>query len=672
MWPSEYGELKYIEDLLVCGICYEYMETSVITSCSHNYCSLCIRKYLHYKTECPVCFSETFEKDLRKNKVLDEIIAHFSQVKDKLKRCLEIQVLVVKSNKEDSALQIAECVDKEKDNTPIKRQESEVISSPSLTKNSFSPNTTLNRDLSSPSTSGRLTIPLIFTPKSSKRQKVLVPENTKVVMCPVCKVTVSEININKHLDDCLKREAIKDRPKKVNQKRNPLPKLVFSLMKEGEMRKKLKELGLSSQGDRKALETRLQRYIVLYNAECDKLCPRPVSELLKLCEEEENLEKKINKTLPTVNRLQVNRNTEQNVIDNERRKYLEVHKNSFESLINKIKSVDVPKRKSPARRNILNENYQTVDVPCERKVVAENSNSSIEDRGIKGFQNFEYDNYIQDSDSDTSPCPLQTYCSTDPMKFGRDQLSNLNDNIIKNEQTPDRKIRNDRRAFKSPEYSPERNIYTCSNNISSDEETMPVTEASLDNRLHYVLQKKQKLFEREDVTKSMSPTRFSDFKLKNVLKQNKSEDGRRTPVLQSMYDYSSNDSIDCKSNHGHEFLNESIQNLSKLEKENIGSSPEINESRSVRKRNHDTIQNACKAISSAKKKIKTSPNTHFNETEDSNNDESIRKILHADRNEQLRKISRLKTEESNVPTPEGTAVVRKSTRIRTKKTIVSK
>lgn len=79
--------------------------------------------------------------------------------------------------------------------------------------------------------------------------------------------------------------------------RKPLPKLVFNLMKDFVLKKKLKEFGLPSHGDRRVLEARLQRYIVLFNAECDKSNPRSVSELIKQCEEEENLEKKVNKTL---------------------------------------------------------------------------------------------------------------------------------------------------------------------------------------------------------------------------------------------------------------------------------------------------------------------------------------------------------------------------------------
>lgn len=67
-------------------------------------------------------------------------------------------------------------------------------------------------------------------------------------------------------------------------------------MKDNVIRKRLKELGLAFQGDRKTLESRLQRYTILYNAECDKIYPRPVSELIKQCEEEECLEKKVQKS----------------------------------------------------------------------------------------------------------------------------------------------------------------------------------------------------------------------------------------------------------------------------------------------------------------------------------------------------------------------------------------
>lgn len=179
-------------------------------------CSLCIRKYLHYKTQCPACFTETFEKDLRKNKVLDEIITHFSQIKDKLKRFLQIQMQFTKFNEIDNVSNSQKSLHQNKD-VNASEQESKVIykniiSDIPISQNITSPSTHLQKDLSSPSTSGVLRIPLMFTPKSSKHPIAIKTEETKIVMCPVCKVSISELKINRHLDDCLKRESTKEKP----------------------------------------------------------------------------------------------------------------------------------------------------------------------------------------------------------------------------------------------------------------------------------------------------------------------------------------------------------------------------------------------------------------------------------------------------------------------------
>lgn len=68
-------------------------------------------------------------------------------------------------------------------------------------------------------------------------------------------------------------------------------------MKDAELRKKMKELGLPTQGDRRTLENRFTRYTTIYNAECDKLDPRPISELIRQCEMEEKQERKMDSFL---------------------------------------------------------------------------------------------------------------------------------------------------------------------------------------------------------------------------------------------------------------------------------------------------------------------------------------------------------------------------------------
>lgn len=166
---------------------------------------------MHYKTQCPACFAETFEKDLRKNKVVDEIIAQFLQVKDKLKRCLQIQIQFAHANNDDNISTTPKSTHESKD-AHVNIEQTKVTNNVSISENDSSPFARAQNDMSSPSTSGRPKIPLMFTPKSSKRPVVTNMEDTKVVICPICKVAVSELHINRHLDDCLKRESRKDRP----------------------------------------------------------------------------------------------------------------------------------------------------------------------------------------------------------------------------------------------------------------------------------------------------------------------------------------------------------------------------------------------------------------------------------------------------------------------------
>ncbi|KAG5312106.1 RAD18 ligase, partial [Acromyrmex insinuator] len=403
---SIFLSLQRIDALLQCGICYDYMDTSVITSCSHSYCSLCIRKYLHHKTQCPTCFEEIFEKDLRKNKLVDEIIIQYLNFKEKCDEKVYHEKLITVKN-ENSGVECStnnfECK-KEQDMLNVSHHH---LDNSMLTAGNTTPHRQKDNQqyISTPSTSADPRIPSMFTPKSKKGfQK---EENRQLVTCPVCKVEVPQNNINKHLDDCLRRENTKVEPKKSESKRKPLPKLVYSLMKDNVIRKRLKELGLSSQGDKKALTNRLQRYTVLYNAECDKTYPRPIPELIKQCEEEEDLEKKVQKSNSIFSN--VTRNTEDNIVEQKRKQYLTTNKESFDKLIVKIKHDNGPQKIS-VRRSILNEENSDILL---NDCVAENS-STLKNDQISDFLLLNSTNCIEDSNSNTS-YPLQS--SKCPMDF---------------------------------------------------------------------------------------------------------------------------------------------------------------------------------------------------------------------------------------------------------------
>ncbi|XP_033338270.2 uncharacterized protein LOC117227274 [Megalopta genalis] len=690
MWPPEYIQLKHIEDLMFCGICYEYMNTSVITSCSHNYCSLCIRKYLHYKTQCPTCFSETFEKDLRKNKTLDEIIAQFLQIKDKLKKCLKSPLQFLPGNKSDGILNTPKSIH-EKRHSPLIRKTNVTVSKNIISNNIVSPSINVHKDLSSPSTSGKNKIPLMFTPKSTRRPDLISIEEPKVVICPVCKVTISETNINRHLDDCLKREAKKDQSQiNIDSKRQPLPKLVFSLMKDAVMRKKLKEFGLSSQGDRKTMEARLQRYIVLYNAECDKLTPRSVSELIRQCEDEENLEKRMNKTSSFINKLQINRNTEQNIIDEERRKYLEAHKDSFECLIKKIKNTEL-QRSTNVRRNLLNESFK--DEKCvspKPETIPDSSDDSMNDTETSDLPSVKSTVFIQDSDSDTT-CPLQMYSSNDPKKFLNLEFSSCHSDVRINETDSSYNMPDGEKEFYATKHSfveiekdddnsdahsdisgSNRWMHSATDTIVEEHISGNDSKCVSNSSKYKISKNKEKSFSTNEMKRiDFVTTSRNDLDHVSISDQEDRDCEKHASILQDICcDISSNDSNESKFSNksnaiNYGFFNNSLLNSSIIEKENISSSPECGGSCTYRKRSRDVTQNDNGTISDMKKRIKKFSQPYPSETDVSN--EGIR--LCDNEEKCLRTKPRLRNRNMNTETVESTTILRKSVRTKRKNNI---
>ncbi|XP_046996084.1 E3 ubiquitin-protein ligase RAD18-like isoform X1 [Schistocerca americana] len=360
-WPVEIRGLEQLDRLLRCGICYEYFSTALMTGCSHNYCSLCIRKSLGYKTECPTCMKETFESHLRSNRILDDIVTLYVGFKGTL-----LPMLLHKHNRltlnevpftsaDDADDKLAnikrqvKCIPSEREATIISEEKRncelfnrEIISNPTLKeisdndlRNVVTPQKIIlpsQLAVGRPSTSkSSIKIPAMFT--SPKKNVQNTEPALRKVTCPVCNVDIPEKNINFHLDNCLKREEdqVKIREQQ-HETRKLLKKPVFSLLKQADLKKKLKEHGLNYTGSRETLIKRFERFILLYNTECDSLKPRPVADIIRQLEQEEQEEKKI----PAPQKiLTFPKNNEKS--DDIRREYLKKNKSSFENLIQMAK-----------------------------------------------------------------------------------------------------------------------------------------------------------------------------------------------------------------------------------------------------------------------------------------------------------------------------------------------
>uniref|UniRef100_A0A8C2MF96 RING-type E3 ubiquitin transferase n=1 Tax=Cricetulus griseus TaxID=10029 RepID=A0A8C2MF96_CRIGR len=301
-WPPGLAMMKTIDDLLRCGICFEYFNIAVIIpQCSHNYCSLCIRKFLSYKTQCPTCCVAVTEPDLRNNRLLDELVKSMNFARTRLLQfALESPpISPVSSTSKNVAVKVhnAEAI-----KHPVKQGNrlmdkflvretggcvSELLGKENDRK--FSPQKEINTSAEIKETSliGKTVLGLSdangpVTPSTSTMKL------DSKVSCPVCGVNIPENHINKHLDSCLSREEKKESLRSSAHKRKPLPKTVYNLLSDRDLKKKMKQHGLSTHGNKQQLIKRHQEFVHMYNAQCDALHPKSAAEIVQ---EIENMEK---------------------------------------------------------------------------------------------------------------------------------------------------------------------------------------------------------------------------------------------------------------------------------------------------------------------------------------------------------------------------------------------
>src|SRR5438094_808901 len=74
--------LAPLESGLRCQVCKDFFTTPMITSCSHTFCSLCIRRYLSQEGRCPACRESDQEMKLRRNWAVEELVGHFTQSRE--------------------------------------------------------------------------------------------------------------------------------------------------------------------------------------------------------------------------------------------------------------------------------------------------------------------------------------------------------------------------------------------------------------------------------------------------------------------------------------------------------------------------------------------------------------------------------------------------------------
>ncbi|KAJ5159640.1 Postreplication repair E3 ubiquitin-protein ligase rad18 [Penicillium canariense] len=277
--------LAPLESSLRCQVCKDFFDNPVITSCSHTFCSLCIRRCLSTEGKCPTCRSGDQELKLRRNWLVQEILEAFKNARDSTLTLAKREAARIAAG--DKGI---------RDPAPKKRkvghveQEEEVEVAHRSSQRVRTRSQQVNVNVQEPEAE----MPEVI---EDSQDEEYVPDDG-LVACPICDRRMKIEAVNAHLDRCTKDASPAPAPPKQSafrslqpQSRRPpispaktpdrLPSMNYSLFKEGQLRKKLRDLGIPDWGPRQLLQRRHTEWMNLWNANCDSTTPKGKKELLR-------------------------------------------------------------------------------------------------------------------------------------------------------------------------------------------------------------------------------------------------------------------------------------------------------------------------------------------------------------------------------------------------------
>ena len=366
--------LAPLESGLRCQVCKDFYSTPMITSCSHTFCSLCIRRYLSQEGKCPACREPDQEIKLRRNWTVEELVAHFIQSRDKILAYAR-QPPPQQANEEAERPKKRRRIEPKTNGmgTRSTRSQSRKIAA-SASQASQDPSST-QEEVADSEEEGSVYREETLPQKQPQKPTPAADEdsNDGLVGCPSCSRRIKETAINKHLDRCLAGLPTSPEPPTapqaqptttngaaslafaqrtkgplLNAQKDRLPSINYALYTDTSLRKKLKELGIPNHGNKELMRKRHIEWMNLWNANCDSSRPKPKRDLLKELDTWER----------TLGR-QIERNTTGTsgvmVKDFDRDGWAKTQKGEFDDLIQKARE----KRKAAARPETKNGEQDT-------------------------------------------------------------------------------------------------------------------------------------------------------------------------------------------------------------------------------------------------------------------------------------------------------------------------
>ncbi|KAF7903654.1 uncharacterized protein EAF01_006703 [Botrytis porri] len=258
-----------VDSLLRCQVCKDFFTTPMITSCSHTFCSLCIRRCLNNDSKCPTCRSNDQEVKLKSNAAIEDLVEAFKRARP-------------------AALELARkpVVESTVTSPKRKRERSDIdgLDEQASKKTRASTRQATRRLESTEAAQESL---IVIDEEDSDADFEL---DDGLTACPVCNRRMTAKSVEAHIGRCLAESETTPQSTSILSKpsiplsqpvRRPerLPVVNFSLIKDQALKKKLIDLGISAGGGREMMRRRLTEYTTIWNANCDAKNPRSTAQL---------------------------------------------------------------------------------------------------------------------------------------------------------------------------------------------------------------------------------------------------------------------------------------------------------------------------------------------------------------------------------------------------------
>lgn len=168
-----------LEAALRCEVCKEFLSNPVITSCSHTFCSICIRRSIAAEGRCPTCRNSCSSDKLAPNIAVREAVKCFVDARPKALELARADQTKVKEADSGKKRKLDETDIEEDDNVRSTRS---------------------RRTRSSNRPSAGVEEAPIEVPDSEGDDEDFIPEG--MAKCPICHKPMKAEQVYNHLDIC--------------------------------------------------------------------------------------------------------------------------------------------------------------------------------------------------------------------------------------------------------------------------------------------------------------------------------------------------------------------------------------------------------------------------------------------------------------------------------------